>query len=38
MNYYVIELNFFHNEIILFCPENGTILQTSGKMDCKWPI
>jgi hypothetical protein len=22
--------NFFHNEIISFCLENGTILQTSG--------
>jgi hypothetical protein len=30
MNCYVIYLNFFHNEIISFCLENGTILQTSG--------
>jgi hypothetical protein len=29
-NWYVIILNFFHNEIISFCLENGTILQTSG--------
>jgi hypothetical protein len=31
MNCYVIELNFFHNEIISHCLENGTILQTSGQ-------
>jgi hypothetical protein len=30
MNYYVIYFSFFHNEIISFCLENGTILQTSG--------
>jgi hypothetical protein len=30
MNYYVLKLNFFHNEIISFCLENGTILQTAA--------
>jgi hypothetical protein len=30
INYYFICLNFFHNEIISFCLENGTILKASG--------